>query len=507
MSVPLGHKNHSTMQGAKKSFAEIYSKKYKIYKDCMALTLDGKILYRIDPKLTGEIVVPEGVERIDVGAFSRNNDLSVIVLPKSLWIWENACIKSSCVRVLVFKKAPDFFGGCFDDTSLLEIILYDKDDIEKIKPLINRRTINIAYKTEKWTCRRSIVTKEMMEHAKKDAFGVLYSEDGKILLKCRKKKAFSYVIPEGVDTIAQSAFEDCEITDVVMPKSMRVIGESAFENCHSLERVVLNNGLRHIFSSAFYFCEKMKSISLPDSLITMGYFQGCWGLTSIKLPSHITFIPGGALCKTSITEIQIPDTVERIGKRAFYLCKELKKITIPAGVEQIPEACFFGCSNLEEVHFAGKPKAIVCSAFQDCAKLKSIEIPEQERIEFDTFNGCSSLTHVEVPAGVIAIQNWAFKNCSSLNTLVLNEGLTAMCRCVENTAIKEIDIPASAIYFKFESLYGAKLLEKVTLKTVAREMYIDRKYLPSLKEIHIPAGTKNFFEECDWDLLIEDVTQ
>ncbi len=96
--------------------------------------------------------------------------------------------------------------------------------------------------------------------------GVLYSKDGKTLLRYPVKKAGKdFSIPKGVKTVGKSAFADVKILEkVIMPNSTRKIDRKAFYHA-SVTNVKLNKNLRVLEELAFYK-SKLKSIKFPEGL-------------------------------------------------------------------------------------------------------------------------------------------------------------------------------------------------------------------------------------------------
>ena len=72
----------------------------------------------------------------------------------------------------------------------------------------------------------------------------------------------------------------------------------------------------------------------------------------------------------------------RIGKQAFFGCKELREIEIPACVEEIGQWCF-NRSSLSGVTFAAGSalRRIGKEAFSQCRELSEIEIPDGVQVE------------------------------------------------------------------------------------------------------------------------------
>ena len=121
------------------------------------------------------------------------------------------------------------------------------------------------------------------------------------------------------------------------------------------------NPVTSIGDSAFEGCDRLKSITIPDSVtgIGEGAFFNCSSLTSITIPDSVTSIGTYAFfgC-SSLRSITIPDSATSIGVRAFAVCRNLTSITIPEGVTSIGGLSFEACNRLTAVRFLGDaPKA------------------------------------------------------------------------------------------------------------------------------------------------------
>jgi len=118
---------------------------------------------------------------------------------------------------------------------------------------------------------------------------------------------------------------------------------------------------------AFYYCSYIQSITIPDSVTSIGAsaFEYCWGLKNVYITSiskwceielkDSPFSYGANLYMNGemVTEVVIPDHITKIGDRTFYNLKSLTSITIPDSVTSIGNYAFYGCTGLETVYYEG----------------------------------------------------------------------------------------------------------------------------------------------------------
>ena len=104
-----------------------------------------------------------------------------------------------------------------------------------------------------------------------------------------------------------------------------------------------------IGDEAFRFCTSLTSINIPNSVTSIGWgaFRDCTSLTSITIPDSVTNIGKGTFRNcTSLTSITIPDSVTSIGSSAFEDCTSLTSIKIPDSVTYIGDGVFKNCTAL-----------------------------------------------------------------------------------------------------------------------------------------------------------------
>ena len=177
---------------------------------------------------------------------------------------------------------------------------------------------------------------------------VLFNKDKSKIIAFRDKNTTSYIIPDGVTSIGDWAFNGCsDLADIVIPDSVTSIGDYAFGECSSLSSVVIPDCVTSIGAWAFFCCSDLADIVIPNSVTRIGdsAFYDCSSLSSVVIPDSVTSIGAWAFSSCeSLTSIIIPDSVTSIGKSAFYDCSSLTNIVIPDGVTSIGYSAFEGCN-------------------------------------------------------------------------------------------------------------------------------------------------------------------
>ena len=151
-------------------------------------------------------------------------------------------------------------------------------------------------------------------------------------------------------------------------------------------------------------------------------------LTTINIPDSVTSIGESAFssCK-SLTSINISDSVTSIGNSAFSSCESLTSINILDSVTSIGDDAFFWCESLTCINIPDSVTSIGDNAFESCYSLTSINIPDSvTSIGDNAFCGCKSLTCIYIPNSVTSIGNSAFENCSSLSSMVIPDSVTSI---------------------------------------------------------------------------------
>lgn len=124
------------------------------------------------------------------------------------------------------------------------------------------------------------------------------------------------------------------INKIVIEQGVTSIGNGAFVDCESLTIVTIPDSVISIGEFAFSWCAKLTNVTIPDSVVMIGVdaFNYCTSLTSVTIPSSVMTISDFAFCWCdSLTSVTIPDSVKSIGDGVFFWCTSLKEIHYPAG--------------------------------------------------------------------------------------------------------------------------------------------------------------------------------
>ena len=205
-----------------------------------------------------------------------------------------------------------------------------------------------------------------------------------------------------------SGFSEIEIDGVVQPS---VVSAYTFdtEGEHTVKYTLTDP--TSIGSKAFTICSSLTSIDIPNSVTSIGTsaFEGCSGLTSIDIPSGVTSIGNQAFrdC-SSLTSIAIPSGVTRIGGGTFMSCSGLTSIDIPDSVTSIGSNAFEYCSGLTSIEIPSGVTSIGVGAFFYCSSLTSIvsNATTAPTIQLNTFQNVKTLGTLTVPIGSSGYDTW-----------------------------------------------------------------------------------------------------
>lgn len=191
---------------------------------------------------------------------------------------------------------------------------------------------------------------------------------------------------------------------------------------------------------AFYYCSSLTSINIPNSVTSIGIcaLQGCLELTSITIPNSVTSIGDYAFswCNKS-TSLTIGDGIETIPAHAFEGCTKLTSFTIPISVKTIGSEAFARCTGLTSLTIPSTVSTIGLNAFWWCSSLNSIVV-EAGNPNYDSRENCNAIIETAsntliagcnntlIPISVTSIGKGAFYECDDLTSIVIPSNVTSI---------------------------------------------------------------------------------
>ncbi|MCQ2152143.1 MAG: leucine-rich repeat protein, partial [Bacteroidales bacterium] len=236
-------------------------------------------------RLSGALILPEGMKAIMDYAFTRTNIGSVSFSSGIKYIGVGAFRESLLTGRLMLPNSLLYIGSnAFSEIKGLSGILSLPESMEYLG---NAAFMRSGYFEGDLVIPEKI-TKILVSTFSENTFnGRLLLNNVSILQdECFRLCGFQgeLVIPEGVQDIPYSAFYGNMFSSIVFPKSLKTIGRLAFSyNSKLLGKIELPEGFVGIGENAFIKCPNIQEIILPSTLQSLGIssFKDCFGVSKI----------------------------------------------------------------------------------------------------------------------------------------------------------------------------------------------------------------------------------
>lgn len=160
------------------------------------------------------------------------------------------------------------------------------------------------------------------------------------------------------ESISERAhYRDEAIDRVVFAETVQEIGNFAYARS-GLQEAVFNNGLQKIGYAAFYHCDDLSEIVLPDSVNSVeakAFAHTPWVDGFLAGTGDSDFlVSGGVLVsyRGDEAEVTVPEGVRVIAGEAFADHTEIQRIILPSSLQTINDRAFAGC-NIMDIRYEG----------------------------------------------------------------------------------------------------------------------------------------------------------
>lgn len=200
--------------------------------------------------------------------------------------------------------------------------------------------------------------------------------------------------------------------------------------------------------------------------------------TVIHVPDDMIVIPVGMYEKNNIVEtVYIPKTIRKIGRHAFYGCRNLKHIIIEEGVEMLGTHCFAALPSLESIELPDSIRKVEGYVFERDTALKWVSLPENlESLGKGMFLKCTSLHEIAVPNNTRRIFDEAFSGCTALKTIHFQSEIVKLEKrtFAGCSALVTISFPMRLIIDTDDVFEGCESLDPFIIKDGILKKYVGK---------------------------------
>ena len=187
-----------------------------------------------------------------------------------------------------------------------------------------------------------------------------------------------YRIIDGQIVADQAFYRNDSLADMILPAGITEIGQFAFARS-SLVSMELQQGVTDICYGAFYHCDNLEELILPDTVMNVEpkAFDHTAYIENFKSGAEEFLVNGGVLLAYSgnNSQVAVPGGVRVIAAEVFSGHGEIESVRLPDSLQVIGEAAFENCESLKKVTFGDNILQIKDRAFNGCDSLEVIKLP------------------------------------------------------------------------------------------------------------------------------------
>ena len=382
------------------------------------------------------LILPDTVEYIDANAFFGCEELTRVRWSAGLRKINTGAFDYTGLETLVLPEGVTFLGAnAFGHAKLKSVSL--PSTVAKMTESNEKSDANPFAFCENL---EEIYVAEGNKAYKSDGNCVMRREDNTLVAGCKASK-----IPSYTEHIGRSAFQGAALESVALPEGVTSIEDYAFARNDRLKEITLPQSLTSIGKAVFFWCTALGKIAIPDGVTSVGdnAFSTCVSLKELALGAELLSAGCGLteFC-VALEKITVSENNESFSGEGNCLTRKADNTVIagcasskiPAGTEQIGEYAFCGQTQLGAIDFPDGLKNIGHYAFS-CTGLKELKLPRGlQRIGVSAFANCIELEYVQIPDSVTDVGSKAFVceqeigiyyDCTSM-TAVITDSLTEL---------------------------------------------------------------------------------
>ncbi len=427
-------------------------------------------LYLNDALIT-DLLIPDGITEISDYAFNDIESVKTLKLPSSIQKIGNYAFSGTELDKVIITDIAKWCEIEFNDNPIWHtdyVYLNDKLITELVIPEGVTKISDEAFTG----LPEHVDTLKLPSTVTEIAYSFSASFDNIYIADLTAWCNMEQIVTNPMPSASAIYFNNEPITDLVIPEGIVTIADSAFDGCHTIESVIFPSTIKKIGSRAF-FNSGITSYSFADGVGNVEYGEFVFGLTQLEETNvglETTRISDYMFAYSNIKSATIPSTVTEIAYAAFRGCYDLVSISAPDTLISIKAYAFedtawyttkddgpvyFG-NNFYKYKGTAKDNAVVDLndgtlsiaelAFGYQEGITEINLPDSLiLIEDSAFTG-SGISKITIPANVEKIGDLAFEHCkdltdiyvsaenkyySSLDGILYNKDMTELIVCPE----------------------------------------------------------------------------
>ena len=374
-----------------------------------------------------DVIVPEGVTRLQYGVFNACENLCSITLPSTLEeIEEYACYETAITELTV------------------------PEGVTTIRSMAFAACENLS----------NVTLPESLLSIGDSSFS--------------RTALTEVVIPDNVVSVGAEAFSSCEtLSKVTLPENLELLGEDAFSYT-ALQEITVPQKIKTIPRNVFFRAEALESVILPDGIESIGEFAfGFTALQEITIPEKVERIESYAFyaCENLEKVIFTGDAPE-IGELIFNKAAPLSAL-YPKGNETWTEEIrqdygsevtwtAYGDDVVDRGTCGESVSWILTDdgvlTISGTGPMEDTYWPYETAGEATNFAPwypyAGSIRQVIVEDGITGISHFAFFGCEKLESVEISESVTHVGCAFVNSALEELTIPAGVTSLTYPSSEG-----------------------------------------------------